>query len=106
MITNDNPVTIPAVAEKTFDEQWVYNLIVHAPTPTTGRVAIELLPYNEETKEIGPSQFMQSFSTDKLWEAVEEVPEMQAAFAAIIAAVPAMKAWLAAQQNQEQAPNA
>jgi hypothetical protein len=99
MIQAEQTITIPAVTEKTFGEQWVYNLSVHAPTPTTGRVSVELLPYNSQTGELGPSEFIQSFSTDKLWESIQEVPEMATAFSAIIAAVPAMKAWLASKEQ-------
>lgn len=100
MIQAEQTITIPSVAEKTFSEQWVYNLIVHAPSPTSGRVSVELLPYNSQTGELGPSEYIQSFSTDKLWEAIQEVPEMATAFNAVIAAVPAMKAWLTAQQEE------
>ena len=101
MIPSEQPVTVPAVAEKTFDQQWVYNLIVHAPTPTSGRVSIELLPYNAQSGELGPSDLMVTMSTDKLWEAIAAVPEMAAAFEAVIAAVPPMKAWIATQQEEQ-----
>lgn len=94
MIQAEQTITIPAVEEKQFNEQWVYNLIVHAPSLTSGRVSVELLPYNSQTKEIGTAEYMQSFTTNELWEAIEEVPEMATAFQAIIAAVPAMREWL------------
>jgi hypothetical protein len=100
MIQAEETITIPPVAAKQFGQQWVYNLIVHAPTPTNGRVSVELLPYNSQTGEVGPAEFIQSFSTDKLWEAIEEVPEMAIAFNAVIAAVPAMKEWIAAKQEE------
>ena len=43
-IQPEQPIVVPAVPEKTYTEQWVYNLVVHAPTLTTGNVRIELLP--------------------------------------------------------------
>lgn len=100
MIQAEQTITIPAVEEKQFNEQWVYNLIVHAPSLNSGRVSVELLPYNSQTGELGPADLLQSFSTDKLWEAIQEVPEMAAAFNAVIAAVPAMKAWLTVQEEE------
>jgi hypothetical protein len=38
-----------------------------------------------------------------LYPAIAEVPELAAAFAAVIAAIPATQAWLAAEQPQEDA---
>jgi hypothetical protein len=38
-------------------------------------------------------------STDELWKAIEEVPEVAAAYAAILESVPPMMAWLE-QRNQ------
>ena len=105
VIQADEPVVIPAVEQKTFDAQWIYNLVVHAPTLTTGRVAVELLPYNSQTHELGPGEFIESFTTDKLWQAVAEVPEMAVALGAIISAVPAMKNWIKLQQEKEREAN-
>jgi hypothetical protein len=104
MITADTPITVPAVAEKTFPHLWIYNLIIHAPTTTTGKVEAEFLPYNAETGEIGPASAMTTISSDKLWDAVNAVPEMKVAFDAIVAAVPAMKVWIASQTNSGNNP--
>jgi hypothetical protein len=99
MITADTTITVPAVAEKTFPHLWIYNLIIHSPATDVGRVEAEFLPYNADTGEIGSASGMTTISSDKLWQAVAEVPEMKAAFDAIVAAVPAMKVWIAAQTN-------
>jgi hypothetical protein len=101
MIQAEQTITIPAVPQKTFGEQWVFNLVVQAPTPTSGSVSIELLPYNSQTGEIGPLDLSKSISTDKLWEAIQEVPEMATAFNAVIAAVPPMKAWIESKRQEE-----
>ena len=93
------PIVIPAIPEKTFSEQWVYNLNVHAPTPTTGYVNIELLPYNGDTQEIGAGSLMQPVRTDKLWQAVNEVPEVAIAFQAVIDSVEPLRAWIEALNN-------
>ena len=96
-IQPDTPIVIPAIPEKTFSEQWVYNLVVHAPTTTTGNVRIELLPYDPSTKEIGPGTLNQPVYTDKLWEAIKAVPEVATAFQAVIACVGPLRTWIEAQ---------
>ncbi len=102
-ITPEEPIVVPAVPEKTYTEQWVYNLVVHAPTLTTGNVRIELLPYDPDTQEIGPGTLNQPVYTDKLWEAINEVPEVAVAFQAVIDCVGPLRAWIEA-QNPAPAP--
>lgn len=99
MIPSDQPVTIAPTPAKSFDSLWIYNLSFHAPTTDSGNMKAEFLPYNGKTKEIGPSEYLQTVSTDKLWEAVEAVPEVRVAFEAIIAAVGPLKAWVKAQSG-------
>ena len=96
-IEPENPIVVPAVPEKTYTEQWVYNLVVHAPTLTTGNVRIELLPYDPATQEIGPGTLNQPVYTDKLWEAVAAVPEVAVAFQAVIDCVAPLRTWIEAQ---------
>ena len=96
-IEPQTPIVVPAVPEKTFTEQWVYNLVVHAPTATSGNVRIELLPYDPVTKEIGPGTLNQPVYTDKLWEAVNAVPEVAVAFQAVIDCVGPLRTWIDAQ---------
>jgi NDP-sugar pyrophosphorylase family protein len=98
-IVPPTPIVIPAIPEKTFSEQWVYNLNVHAPTVSTGVVNIELLPYNSETQEIGAGSLMQPVRTDKLWQAINEVPEVAVAFQAVIDCVEPLRAWIELQNN-------
>jgi len=99
MIPSDQPVTIAPTQSKTYDSLWIYNLSFHAPATNSGNMKAEFLPYNAQSKEIGPSEYLQTVSTDKLWEAVEAVPEVRDAFNAIIAAVGPLKAWVKSQQE-------
>lgn len=93
-ITNPNPVSVPAVEAKTYPHLWLYNTIVHAPSTTSGRILIETLPYNADTQEIGSGSDMVAISTDQLWKAVSEVPEVAAAMQAILAAVVPLRTWI------------
>jgi hypothetical protein len=93
-ITNETPVVIPPTAEKSFPHQWIYNLSCHCPSNTQGRISIELIPYNADTSEFGPSSGLEVVTTDALWEAINEVPEVAAAFTAVIDSVEPLRAWI------------
>ena len=90
-------LTVLPVAEKVYPHQWIYNLLVHAPTTSSGRITIELLPFNGSTGEIGPSASLETVSTERLFECFTEVPEAYAAYTAVLAAVEPIRQWLAAQ---------
>ena len=90
-------VSIPAAPAKELPDQWIYNLLVHAPTVSSARVAIELLPYNASERNIGPADLMESLATDSFFQCVQEVPEALAAYTAVMAAVNPIREWLAAQ---------
>ena len=98
MIPNPNPITVPSVESKTYDQQWVYTLNVMAPSVGNGRIAIELLPFNSTTGELGGGDLVQTTSTDKLFDAIEAVPELKTAFDAVLAAVGPTSEWIAAQE--------
>jgi len=93
-ITNETPVVIPSTAEKSFPHQWIYNLSCHCPSNTQGRIFIELIPYNADTSEFGPSSGLEVVTTDALWEAINEVPEVAAAFTAVIDSVEPLRTWV------------
>ena len=103
-ITSDTPLEIHATKKKVFDQLFVYNLVVHAPSASTGKIRIELLPFDSKTGDLGPSSNMLTVETNELWKCVEEVPEVQTAFGAIIAAIPAVKTWVAAQEELKNKP--
>ena len=93
-IANPNPVTVPSTPEVVYPYIWLYNIIVHAPSTTTGRITIETLPYNGDSQAIGSGEYIQTIQTDQLWKAVAEVPEVAQAMQAIIDAVVPLKNWI------------
>ena len=99
-----NPVVIPSTQEKQYDTAWIYNLSVHAPANNAGRISIEVLPYNQQTQEIAPGAYVQTIHTDRLFEAMAAVPEVQQAFGAILNAIEPLRTWIAAQQTPAPAP--
>ena len=99
MLTNPTPIETPAVAAKVFDKLHPYSLSVMHPSPDSGSVTIELLPATADG-ELATGDKVQRLSCP-LYLALNEVPELAAAFAAVLAAIPATQAWLAAQFTEE-----
>lgn len=100
-IPNPNPLVIPPTPEQDYPDLWLYNIGVHAPSTTTGRICIETLPYNSTTQEIGAGQYMVPIQTDQLWKAVAEVPEVAAAMSAIFAAIEPLREWITQQSTSD-----
>jgi hypothetical protein len=96
-IIPEQPIVVPAVPAETYAEQWIYNLVVHSPAINSGRVQIQLLPFDPVTPKIGPGELLENIETDRLWDAVAEVPEVAAAMQAVLDAVEPLRAWIAAQ---------
>jgi hypothetical protein len=99
MLTNPNPITTEPVAAKTFDKLHLYSLTAIQPTGDSGSgsITVELLPATADG-ELASGDRVQRMSCP-LYPALNEVPELAAAFAAVIAAIPATQAWLAAEQE-------
>lgn len=97
MLTNPTPITTEAVAAKVFDKLHLYSLSAIQPTSDSGSITVELLPATAEG-ELATGDQVQRMSCP-LYPAITEVPELAAAFAAVIAAIPAVQAWLAAQEE-------
>ena len=93
-ITPEQPIIVPPQASTVFDQQWIYNLVVHAPTVDSGRVLIELLPFNATEQTIGSSQHLEVIQTDKFWQAANAVPEVAAAMQAVINCVGPLREWI------------
>lgn len=104
MITNPTPIVTEAVPLKTYDELWIYSLNAMSPSTSSGSITIELLPYNRSLNELGPSDAKITLTTDKFFEALEQVPELAAAFQAVINAVPATRQWIADKAEQDSRP--
>jgi hypothetical protein len=100
-IIPDQPIVVPPVPGETYTEQWIYNLVVHSPAINSGRVQIQLLPFDPVTPKIGPGELLENIETDRLWDAVAEVPEVAAAMQAVLDAVGPLRAWIAAQVELE-----
>ena len=97
MLTNPNPIETPAVAAKVYDRLHVYSLSAIQPTADSGSITVELLPATE-SGELASGDKVQRMSAP-LYPAIDEVPELAAAFAAVLAAIPAVLAWQAAEQK-------
>ena len=93
-LQNTETLVIPAVEEKTFPHLWLSNINIYAQSTSNGHVFIETLPYNGDTKEIGSRDNVVVISTDRLWQAVDEVPEVKAAMDAIFAAIVPLRDWI------------
>jgi hypothetical protein len=102
LLPNQTPIETPAVAAKTYDKLHLYSLTAIQPTGDSGSITVELLPATADG-ELASGDRVQRMSCP-LYPAINEVPELAAAFAAVIAAIPATQAWLAAQATEEQ-PN-
>jgi hypothetical protein len=97
MLTNPNPIETPAVAAKVYDRLHVYSLSAIQPTADSGSITVELLPSTQDG-ELATGDKVQRISAP-LYPAINEVPELAAAFAAVLAAIPAVLAWQAAEQE-------
>jgi hypothetical protein len=97
MLTNPNPIETPAVAAKVYDRLHVYTLSAIQPTTDSGSITVELLPATADG-ELANGSLVQRVSVP-LYPAIDEVPELAAAFAAVLAAIPAVLAWQAAEQE-------
>ena len=103
-IPAQNPTTVPAVPEKSFSDLWLYNINIHSPAVNSGRIFIEALPYNPDAQEIGPSSGLEVISTDQLFQAAYDVPEVGIAYQAIINAIVPLREWIAAQNVPQPFP--
>ena len=99
MLTNPNPIQTEPVPAKVFDKLHLYSLNAIQPTGDSGSITVELLPATD-SGELATGDRVQRMSCP-LYPALNEVPELATAFAAVIAAIPATQAWLAAQTTED-----
>lgn len=85
------PMSVAAVPERTFD-QWLYTDF-HASdiTLTGGTLSFSKVPMNSQTGDTYPEGAVGV--SVPFWEAKSQVPEADAAFEAVMAALPAIEAW-------------
>jgi hypothetical protein len=103
MLDNPTPIVTEPVAAKVYDKLHLYSLNAIQPTGNSGSIQVELLPATADG-ELASGDRVQRMSCP-LYPALNEVPELAAAFQAVIAAIPATQQWLASQQPQEDAPS-
>lgn len=99
LLPNQTPIETPAVAAKVYDKLHLYSLNAIHPTTDSGSITVELLPATADG-ELATGDKVQRMSCP-LYPALNEVPELAAAFAAVLAAIPATQAWLAAQTTED-----
>jgi hypothetical protein len=99
MLDNPTPIVTEPVAAKTYDKLHLYSLVAMHPTADSGSITVELLPATS-SGELASGDNVQRMSVP-LYPALNEVPELAAAFNAVIAAIPAVQAWLAAQTTED-----
>jgi hypothetical protein len=99
MLTNPNPITTEPVAAKVYDRLHVYSLSAIQPTADSGSIAVELLPATADG-ELANGSLVQKMTAPLTPEIMAAVPELAAAFEAVLAAIPATQAYLASQQEQ------
>lgn len=97
LLPNQTPIEVPAVAARVYDKLHLYSLSAIHPTTDSGSITVELLPATADG-ELATGDKVQRLSCP-LYPALSEVPELAAAFSAVLAAIPATQAWLAAQQE-------
>jgi uncharacterized protein YecA (UPF0149 family) len=98
MLTNPTPITTEPVAAKVYDRLHVYTLSAIQPTIDGGSITVELLPATADG-ELANGSLVQKMTAPLGPEIMQAVPELAAAFQAVLAAIPATQAYLAAQQE-------
>jgi|TARA_B100000085_G_scaffold135906_1_gene123759 hypothetical protein len=113
-IPRDEPFVVPAKPEETFDSVWLRSINIYVPNtaeadPMGGSVDIEMIPYDGEAEKVlvtpdaeGAEYIRIPNRNQKLkgpfWQMINEVPEAALAMNAIIAAIPAIRAWTQEEQ--------
>ena len=98
MLTNPNPITTEPVAAKVYDRLHVYTLSAIQPTADSGSITVELLPATADG-ELANGSLVQKMTAPLTPEIMQAVPELAAAFEAVLAAIPATQAYLAQQET-------
>jgi hypothetical protein len=101
MLTNPTPIVTEPVPSKVYDKLHVYSLSAIQPTlnPKSGSISVDLLPATADGQLASGDQ-VQKITAPINDEVLAAVPELAAAFAAVLAAIPATQAYLASQQEQ------
>lgn len=92
----NSPLVIPARAEKVATLRWIKSIAITCPNPQSeGRICVEFVPMTESGELIEKNDAGESLigviQTDSLFADLVNVPELQTAMAAILAAIPAVE---------------
>jgi|688.fasta_scaffold617275_1 hypothetical protein len=100
MLTNPTPIVTEPVPSKVYDKLHVYSLSAIQPTlnPRSGSISVDLLPATSDG-QLATGDQVQKITAPITDEVLAAVPELAAAFEAVLAAIPATQAYLAAQQE-------
>ena len=96
-INNTTPVIVPAVSatpELEYDQLWLKNITIDAPTQTEGLISIQSVPYSTLSGAFADNGDVVSIYTDELWTAVAEVSSVAVAMDAIFTATTDLRTWL------------
>jgi len=99
MLDNPTPIVTEPVPSKTYDKLHVYTLFAIQPTADSGSITVELLPATSDG-QIASGDQVQRMTAPLNPKIMVAVPELAAAFQAVIAAIPATQAYLASQQEE------
>ena len=113
-IPRDEPFVVPAQPEETFDSVWLRSINIYVPNtaeadPMGGSVDIEMIPYDGEAEKVlvtpdaEGAEYIRVPNRNRelkgpFWQMINEVPEAALAMNAIIAAIPAIRAWTQEEQ--------
>lgn len=106
----DTPSEKPAVESKTFPLLWMYTLNIQCPSSTStqpgridgedpvrvGVVSLEAMPMAMDGEQLWSDLFR--VETDELYRMLGEVPEVETAVNAILAAIKPAQAWVEARK--------
>jgi hypothetical protein len=100
MIPNPNPIVADAIPSKTYDKLHVYSLSAIQPTanPNTGSITVQLLPATADG-DLAPGDQVQRLTAPLNEEILSAVPELAAAFAAVLAAIAPTRNYLEGATN-------
>ena len=92
----NNPLVIPERAAKVATLRWIKSIAITCPNPQSeGRIVVEFVPMTESGEIIEKNDAGQSLvgviQTDSVFADLANVPELQAAMDAILAAIPAVE---------------
>lgn len=103
-IPADEPLVRPAKESVEYASLWLGRWVITLPNPTSkGSLSITEHYYDAESEEVYDGEKAGTIQTSDLMDAVENVPEVKAAYGALLAAAPPLKAYLKAKKETAEA---